>query len=646
MFSDQTTEDLNDDSELPDDNSFHVGLRPAIRSTSEVLAEIALDAALNSRSRRILQTPSRLSIVHAPSKDWVGPIGTVLEQSSGKPIVATETERRRSGGGMVRVGTDALTWLQKGKPLVYVCQNPDEILDESILIAAELTIVIPPLTPALLSKAIRRITKGVARGVTAEMAELAFAVIASVIRPGLSARDCVVGLQRAVAKVSARRETSGTSSVPLLTDLPLTRAMRTWTDQVLSDLDKVKRGEMSPDALIFAALEGPPGTGKTLIAESLARTADWAFVPSSVGAWFTSGDGALGGVAKNVKSFVDQVLASEPAIGFLDELDAIPSRETMDNKDRGWWTPIITLVLTEVDRLRKSQKRVMLIGATNFYARLDPALIRPGRMQQRVSVLPPEIDQEVIDVLRYYLGDALGTNDLAKIGRVGRGATPAAIEGWVKEARALARAEHRAVTETDILTQMLPRDERNAADIRAAAIHEIGHAVVALRIGHEVKGVSIIPEGQTGGLTMSRLPSLVPSWEQVCDAVTVALGGRAADIVVGKGAHAGAEADLDSATMILRAAIERQGLGNSLVYVPNIGAGSVDLRKAIDEQLQTLLRRAIVIVEADRVLVLKLADRLVAEKMLTGAEITEVLGEEATSTRKELRNEGEGVKPP
>ena len=372
--------------------------------------------------------------------------------------------------------------------------------------------------------------------------------------------------------------------MPLLTALPLTRAMRAWTDQLLVDLDKVKRGEMSPDALVFAALEGPPGTGKTLIAESLARTADWAFVPSSVGAWFTSGDGALGGVAKNVKGFVDAVLASEPAIGFLDELDAIPSRETMDNKDRGWWTPIVTLFLTEVDRLRKSGKRVMLIGATNHYARLDPALIRPGRMQQRVSVLPPETEQEFIDVLRYYLGDALGTNDLAKIGRLGRGATPAAIEGWVKEARALARTEHRAVTEADILTQVLPRDERNAADIRAAAIHEIGHAVVALRIGHEVKGVSIVPQGYAGGLTMSRLPSLVPSWEQVCDAVTVALGGRAADLVVGKGAHAGAEADLESATAILRAAIERQGLGNSLVYVPNVGAGAVEIRKAIDEQ--------------------------------------------------------------
>ncbi|MBU2533623.1 MAG: AAA family ATPase, partial [Alphaproteobacteria bacterium] len=378
----------------------------------------------------------------------------------------------------------------------------------------------------------------------------------------------------------------------------------------------------------------------------LARTADWCFVPSSVGAWFTSGDGALGGVAKNVKSFVDQVLSSEPAVGFLDELDAIPSRETMDSRDRGWWTPVVTLVLTEIDRLRKSKRRVMLIGATNYYARLDPALIRPGRMQQRVSVLPPETDQEVIDVLRFYLGDALDGSDLAKLGRLGRGATPAAIEGWVKEARAVARAERRTLNETDILAQMIPGDARNPADIRAAAIHEIGHTVVALRLGHEVKSVSIVPEGNSGGLTMTRMPSVVPSWEELCDAVTVALGGRAADLVVGKGAHAGAEADLAGATELLRAALERQGLGNSLVHVPNVGAGSVDVRKAVDEQLQRLLKRAVDIVAADRALVLNLAERLVAEKMLSGAEIEKALGEEAALPSKGRRSEREGRNPP
>jgi len=178
-----------------------------------------------------------------------------------------------------------------------------------------------------------------------------------------------------------RKRTTPPANVPRLDQLPLTELVRSWSDQVLRDLRAVEAGSL--------ALEGPPGTGKTLIANSLAASAGWTFMSSSVGPWFTTGDGVLGGVARNLKSFVDQVLASEPAIGFIDELDELPDRETMDNRGRDWWTPVITLFLTEIDRLRQSGRKVLLIGVTNYRERLDSALIRPGRLQQRVSLLPP-----------------------------------------------------------------------------------------------------------------------------------------------------------------------------------------------------------------------------------------------------------------
>ena len=251
-----------------------------------------------------------------------------------------------------------------------------------MLAAADATIVIHPLTVALLRKVIRRVSKQTARGVTAEMAELPMPVILSAIRPGLPASASVANLNRAL---EMRPASPMVSSVPLLSDLPLTGTLRSWTDQTLADLGAVRAGTLSANQLVYGVFEGTPGTGKTLLAESLARTAGWSFVSSTIGNRFTHGDGALGGVARNIRAFVDEVLAAEPCIGYLDELDGLPDRATMDNRAREWWTPVVNLVLVEIDRLRKSGKHVLLLGGTNYYGRLDSALVRPGRLQQRVT---------------------------------------------------------------------------------------------------------------------------------------------------------------------------------------------------------------------------------------------------------------------
>lgn len=372
---------------------------------------------------------------------------------------------------------------------------------------------------------------------------------------------------------------------------------------------------------MFVLLKGPPGTGKTLIAESLAHTAGWAFVPTTVGGWFTSGDGALGGVAKNVKAFIDDVLAQAPAIGFLDEIDALPDRAAMDNHGRDWWTPVINLVLTEIDRVRKSGKRVLLIGATNYYQHLDAALVRPGRLQQRVPVLPPQTEDEVIAVLRYYLGDELADADLAKLARPGLGATPAMVEGWVKQARAAARAAARNLCASDVLEQMLPPDDRSPEDIRAVALHEMGHAVVAHRLGLGVDRVSIVAGGEAGGHTRTRLASRYPTWDHLSDLVTVTLGGRAADMILGNGANTGAEDDLARATSMLRNALERQGLGKGLAHVPELGTRRAGLAATVEARLDQLLKRALAIIDTDRMLALALADRLLTERILLAEDV-------------------------
>ncbi|MGN6489843.1 MAG: AAA family ATPase [Devosia sp.] len=608
------------DDEVPDFDSPRLSI-DGPPSTAEVAARLLLEAALTRQSRAILRQSPRLIILKVPHADWVQLIAGTLRDMDRAPYICSAAERRRSGGVLHRVGVDNLRYLSEGRSVLYLSPDPDEILDESVLAASDVTITVPLLTPAVLRKLICKVTGGVARGVTEAMASLNLQVILSVVRADLTAGACV----RKLAAAVLRRQAPMGAPVPLLTELPLTDVVRRWTDQQLADLSAAKSGAMDPANLVFGLLDGPPGTGKTLIAESLARTSGWKFVPSTVGGWFTSGDGALGGVARNVKGFVDAVLASEPAIGFLDELDAIPNRDTIDNRGRDWWTPVINLCLTEIDRLRRSGKRVLLLGATNHYHRLDGALVRPGRMQQRVTVLPPATEAEVEAVFRYYLRNEMSATELGKLLRFGIGATPAMVEGWVKEARSVARAASRPLTRDDLLGQMLPEDHRSEADIRLVALHEVGHAVVAHRLGFQVDRVSIVAEGDAGGHTRTTMTTLVPNWERIRDQVTVTLAGRAADIVLGSGPNTGAESDLAHATALLLQAFERQGLGEMLVSLPNVGTRHPDLLKTINAEMNRQLERAMAILEMHRTSAMELAQRLIDERVLTGADVAKAL---------------------
>ncbi|AEQ53865.1 AAA family ATPase [Pelagibacterium halotolerans] len=604
---------------------------PQREDAETALAKMALETALSRPMRSQLKQHPGVFVLCVPSADWVHPVADVVKAMDRAPVVVQVTELKKSGGIRCRAGRDELGMLQSDHSLMFITHDPDGLLDDAVLAVADVVVKLPQMTAPLLRKTIRRVTGGIARGVTPEMARLKLDIILASIRRGLVAGECVAKLQRAVD----REKTIMAPDVPRLDVLPVTRPVRQWSDQVLSNLSAVQAGDLDIGQVPFITLEGPPGTGKTLIANSLAATAGWTFVSSSIGGWFTTGDGALGGVARNVKAFVDQILASEPAIGFLDELDALPDRETMDAKGRDWWTPVITLFLMEIDRLRKSGRNVLLIGATNYYDRLDAALIRPGRLQQRISILPPSTEEEILAVFRYWLGSDLADVDLQKIVQLGRGATPAMIEGWVNAARATARIEGRPMVLADLVAHMLPPDNRSPQDVRAIAIHEIGHALVAHRLGHTVDTITIVPNGSVGGYTRTSVPSLVPTREVLEDVATVMLGGRAADMVVGAGPNAGAERDLACATDLLLAAIENQGLGETLVSrrIAYRDLRSESLVTTIEMELKRLLDRAIDIVGRERDAVLRLADKLVKESVISGSELQKSLGERCCGAR-------------
>lgn len=595
-----------------------------------VLIEEVIKAAIPAHMRRKLVQKDKgyALVLVVPDADWGRACAHLLSDTKGGVQCRTFLEVLKSKSHqqdpvMIRA-------LSKGQRLVLISPDPATMIPDVIRRAADDLVAIGTPPVEVMRKAVRRITGRIVRGLkVADYSGLDFDLLVSCLRP----EDRPADIIRRLRDLTSAPQALGVQvpSGPLLTQLPLTTRVRAWSDQMLEELAAVKAGTLNPAVLVYGAFEGPPGTGKTLIARSLAATAGWNFVSSSVGAWFTSGDGALGGVARNVTAFVDGILASEPCIGFLDELDAIPDRQSMDNRARDWWVPIITLILTEVDRLRASGRRVLLLGASNYYHRLDSALIRPGRMQQRISVLPPSTTEEVLAVFRHYLGDQLSGADQARLAGIAIGATPAAIEGWVKSARAVARMADRALTASDLLDQMAPADDRSAADLRTTALHELGHAIVAAELGHTVERISILAGIGTGGATSTRLVSVVPTLDHLHNLVTISLGGRAADMVLGAGANAGAETDLAQATELLLAARLRQGLGDTLAAMPAVAAPA--FMKEVEADLKRLLDRAMAIVQKYRADMLRLADQLLQERIMTGDAVLAAVMSRATRKR-------------
>jgi ATP-dependent Zn protease len=396
-----------------------------------------------------------------------------------------------------------------------------------------------------------------------------------------------------------------------------------------------RANEVSWSALSASAVwAGGPGAGKTLGAKALAKSLGVAFHVTSVGEWFARTDGALRDVTRALQEAWDAAIAdarSGGALLLVDELDALPDRATLHARAREWWSALIAHALTLFDGATTSREGLVLIGATNFADRLDSALIRPGRFDRVIEIPPPSVD-DLCEVLRFHLGGALPGVDLKPIVQLASGATPAAAAGWARRAKSVAAAARRDVVIDDLVGVIAPKDERSAADIRRASIHESGHAVIAIDLGCVVKSASIIAAGALGGATVvDALATCFPTRLDLDAAVVVALAGRAAESAVFGEPSTAAEGDLAAATAALASAHASTGLGRSLAHLaPTTDALKLvgrdpALRRVVERHLARLYAEAARRVERRRTDIERVAAALARRRFLAGAEIEALL---------------------
>ena len=327
-------------------------------------------------------------------------------------------------------------------------------------------------------------------------------------------------------------------------------------------------------------LVGPPDTGKTLLAKAVAGEAGVPFFSIS-GSEFVEMFVGVG--AARVRDLFEQARAKAPAIIFIDELDALgrargafPGLGGHDEKEQ-----TLNQLLVEMDGFDTSSGLIIL-AATNRPEILDTALLRAGRFDRQVLVDRPDRKGR-LEILKVHSAKVKLAADakLDEVAGITAGFSGADLANLVNEAAIAATRRHaQEVTLADFTAAVerivagLERRSRvlNAGERRAVALHEMGHALVALaQPGSDpVHKVSIIPRGIGAlGYTLQRPTEdrYLMTRTELQRKLAVLLGGRAAEMLVLGELSTGAADDLAKATDIAREMVTRYGMDAGLGHV-------------------------------------------------------------------------------
>jgi cell division protease FtsH len=361
--------------------------------------------------------------------------------------------------------------------------------------------------------------------------------------------------------------------------------------------DFTKLGAKVPKGVL---LHGPPGTGKTLLAKAVAAESGAEFFAQSAASFVEMFVG-LG--AQRIRRLFAEARKHEPAIIFIDELDAVGGRRGADisgEKDQ-----TLNQLLVEMDGF-SSNGRVVVMAASNLLEKLDPALLRPGRFDRQVYVMPPDVKGR-LGVLQVHTRDKpMGDVDLGLIAQQTSGLAGADLANICNEAAISAarrKAEKIAGVDFDraierVIAGVQSKRVLNSHEKRVVAYHEAGHALCGelLPSVDRVHRISIVPRGRALGYTLN-LPAedrYLKTREELLDYMTVLLGGRVAEQVVFGAITTGASDDLKKVADIAHSMVHDYAMGTA--GVGRSPDGDVRLSETTlrirDEERQDLIEEA------------------------------------------------------
>ena len=362
-------------------------------------------------------------------------------------------------------------------------------------------------------------------------------------------------------------------------------------------------------------LVGPPGTGKTLLAKAVSGEAGVPFFSISCSEFVEM---FVGVGASRVRDLFDQAKRHSPCIIFVDEIDAVGRQRgaglggSHDEREQ-----TLNQMLVEMDGF-DTDTNVIIVAATNRPDILDPALLRPGRFDRRVTLDRPDVKGREAILKVHVKGKPLDTTaDLATIARGTPGFVGADLENLVNESAILAaRRNKKSIGQSELeeaIERVVMGPERKSRLIsdeekRIIAYHEAGHAIVANAIAEAdpVQKVTIVGRGQAGGVTWFRPDEdrILMSRKKMLATLAMALGGRAAEELIFDDITSGASNDIEQVTRMARAMVTRLGMSvemgtmtygqkEEMIFLGREISEQRDYSEAVAEQIDREVRKIV-----------------------------------------------------